>query len=60
MADEIINEDYLRGYTAGRFAINGYAHARLLQVRLFIDSLIDEHTKPEIMEHIKDYSEENE
>ena len=58
MADEI-NEDYVRGYGDGQLSVNGYTHAKLMKVKMFIDNLLDEHTKPEIMEDIKNYAEEN-
>ena len=55
---EEINEDYIRGYGDGMISTNGMINAKLHLVRMFVEDLINQTTKPEALEEIKNYTKE--
>ena len=55
---EDISEDYIRGYSDGMFNTNGMINTKLHMVRMFVEDLITQQTKPEALEEIKNYTKE--
>ena len=50
-----VNEDYMAGYRDGIISGNGYLHARLHQLRMVIEEMIDQTIKPEILDEIAEH-----
>lgn len=55
---EEVNEDYIRGYGDGMISTNGMINAKLHMVRMFVEDLINQTTKPEALKEIKNYTKE--
>lgn len=58
MAD-MTSEDYIAGYRDALISTNGMIHAKLHLVRMFVEELIAETTKPGALTSLQDYAKDN-
>lgn len=51
------NEDFMRGYQSAIIDTNGYTHARVMKILMFIAKELESFTKPESLQTINDYAQ---
>jgi hypothetical protein len=56
---DMTSSDYIAGYRDGMISTNGMINAKLHLVRMYVEELINQTTKPESLTEIKNYAEEN-
>ena len=54
-----VSDDYIAGYRDGLINTNGMIHAKLNLVRMYVEELIAETTKPEALTSLQDYAKDN-
>ena len=52
-----INEDFMRGYQSAVIDVNGYTHARVMKILMFVQKELESFTKPDSLEKVNNYVE---